>query len=253
MGFKLGKLAPKAHPNTLLFGSFWHSGLEPVAPPPVKRAWEYDPKILAAGWGMYANDSCSCCTCAAKAHVIMAATANVGNLVVPEPAEIMALYQSLSGYNPATGQNDTGLAMTDVFDHWFKNPIAGQKLLGWVKIDVKNRTHFEQCINLFGTCDVGVQFPQSAEDQFANNQPWDIVGRDGGILGGHDVPYLGYGSEGETCITWGRRQQCGIPWFQTYADEGYGLIMEGWFDTAGKTPSGFDSDALWKALQALKA
>ena len=251
MDRKFGKLAPKEHPKTLRFSLFLTG--EPIPPPPSKRAWEYDPKILAAGWGMYSNDVCGCCTCAAKGHVIMAVTANAGALVIPDPAEILSIYERLSGYNPTTGANDTGLAMTDVFNYWLENPIAGQKLLGWVQIDVKNRAHFEQCVNLFGACDVGVQFPQSAESQFANNQPWDIVDPDGGSLGGHDVPYLGYGREGESCITWGRREPCSIPWFERYADEGYGLIMENWFDTAGLSPSGFDKDALWKALQALKA
>ena len=246
----LGKLPPKAHRNTLLFSSFLTG---PIPDPPAKRAWEWNPKILEHGWGMYANDVCGDCTCASKAHIIMAATANVGEMVVPSEGEITALYSRLSGYDPNTHANDSGLALTDVYDDWLKNPISGLKLLGWVQIDQSDRTHFEQCVNLFGACDTGVQLPQSAVDQFSSGAAWDIVENDGGILGGHCVPYLGYGSEGQSCITWGRRQPCGIPWFQKYCDEGYGLIFEGWFDTAGKAPSGFDRDALWNALQALKS
>lgn len=183
----------------------------------------------------------------------MAVTANAGSLVVPDPAEIMGIYENLSGYNPATGANDTGLAMTDVYDYWLKTPIAGQKILGWLQIDQSNRAHFEQSVNLFGACDVGVNLVQSDIDQFNSNQPWDVESAlPPPSIGGHDIPFLGYGSEGESCISWGRRQPCGIPWFQQRADEGYSVILESWFDTAGKSPVGFDRDALWNALQALK-
>ena len=241
---KTGKLAPKPHPRTLYLANFLRGPAIPPAPP--KKAWEYDPEILRAGWGMYGNDVKGDCTLASKAHIIMAVTANAGSLVIPDPAEIIGIYDRLS-------PNDTGLAMTDVYDYWLKNPIAGQKILGWVQIDHTNREHFEACVALFGACDVGVQLPNSAQQQFEEGQPWDVVPDDGGIDSGHDIPYLGYGSEDETCITWAKRQPCGIPWFQKYADEAYGVILESWFDTAGIAPSGFDKDALWNALQALKS
>jgi hypothetical protein len=242
---KLGKLAPKPHPKTLSLASFFKDEVPAVPPPPPKRAWEY--AIPDDAWGMYGNDVRGDCTLASKAHIIMAVTANAGSLVIPDPAEIIGIYDQL------TGGVDTGLAMTDVYDHWLTNPIAGQKILGWVQIDHTKRKHFEACVALFGACDVGVQLPNSAQQQFEEGQPWDVVPDDGGLDGGHDIPYLGYGSEGETCITWAKRQPCGIPWFQKYADEAYGVILESWFDTTGTAPSGFDKDALWNALRALEA
>lgn len=242
---KLGKLPPKHHPKTLSLASFLKSEGPASITPPKKRAWEY--VIPDSQWGMYGNDVKGDCTLASKAHIIMAVTANAGSLVVPDPAEIIGIYDRL------TGGFDTGLAMTDVYDYWLANPIAGQKILGWMKIDHANREHFEVCVALFGACDVGVQLPSSAQQQFEQRRPWDVVPDDGGIDGGHDIPYLGYGSLGETCITWAARQPCGIPWLQKYADEAYGVILESWFDTAGTAPSGLDRDALWNALQALKS
>ena len=51
-----------------------------------------------------------------------------------------------------------------------------------------------------------------------------------------------------------KRQATGIPWFQRYADEGYGIIWDDWFDTStGIAPNHFDRDQLWEDLQALKA
>ena len=240
---KLGKHAPLPHPKTLAFASFFRSPELPAPPP--KRAWEYHPKLEQAGWGMYANDVKSSCTLASKAHIIMAATASAGNLVVPSESEIVGIYDSLS-------PDDSGLAMVTVYDYWLHNPIAGQKLLGWLQIDHKNLENFQLCINMFGACDVGIQLPRSAMEQLDRNQAWDVVGTDGGILGGHCVPYFGYGREGETCVTWGKAQPTGKPFFGKYCDEAYGLILEGWFDQTHHTPSGFDIDALWAAVKAMR-
>lgn len=252
---KLGKLAPKPHAFSLTFEHFL--GAEPLVPnPSSKRAWEY--VIADSAWGMFDNDRIGNCTCASKAHIIMAVTANQGSLFTPTVEQVDALYSAVTGYDPSQTQEngynptDNGAVMTDVYDYIYKNGFAGRKLLGWVKIDHTNRIHFEQCVELFGACDTGVQLPNSAMQQFNADQNWDIVADDGGIDGGHCVPYLGYGSLGETCITWAHRQPCGIPWFQKYCDEAYGLIWEDWFDTTDVAPNHFKKDELWNALQALK-
>jgi hypothetical protein len=248
MAGKLGKLAPKPHPKTLLLSKYLRGGVLP--PPSPLRAWEYVKPPIS--WGMFGNDSIGDCTCAAKAHILMCVSANTGTLIVPTVDEVVAMYSAISGYDPVTGNNDNGCAMTDVMDYLLKNGLHGRKILGWVQIDQANRTHFEQCVELFGACDVGFSVPQSAVDQFDSGQPWDIVDPDGGIVGGHDVPYLGYGRQGETCITWAKRQPTGIPFFAKYVDEGYGIIWEDWFDVNKFAPNHFNQDQLWADLQALK-
>ena len=247
---KLGKHAPKPHPKTLMFAKYLKDAALPA--PPAKRAWEY--VIPDSKWGMYGNDTIGDCTCASKAHILMAVSANAGSLIVPTLDQVIGLYSAVTGYDPATGANDNGAAMTDVYDYILKNGFAGRKIEGWVQIDQTNRQNFALCVELFGACDVGVQLPNSAMKQFENDQPWDILADDGGIDGGHCVPYLGYGSQGETCITWAKRQPTGIPWFAKYCDEAYGILWDSWFDeNTGLSPNKFDKDALWADLQALKA
>ena len=244
---KPDKLPPKPHRNTLLFSKY----LGDVLPPPsLKRAWEY---VVPDGkWGMFGNDVYGDCTCASKAHILMAVTANVGSIVIPTDQQVLEMYSAVSGFNPTTGANDDGAAMTDVNAYLLTHGLAGRKALGWVQIDHANRTHFEQCVELFGACDVGVNLPTSAMDQFNAGEPWDVVADDGGIDGGHDIPYLGYGRDGQTCITWAKRQPTGLPWFAKYADEGYGIIWDDWFDTTNVAPNHFNKDQLWADLQALK-
>jgi|SRR5665213_258515 len=248
---KLGKKPPKFNAKTLDFARFLKAPV-PLPPPLAKRAWEY--KIPSNAWGMYGNDTIGDCTCASKAHILMVVSANAGHLITPPLADVIEMYSAVSGYDPSTGANDNGAAMTDVNDYLLSHGLSGRKVLGWVQIDQTNRTHFEQCVALFGACDVGVQLPNSAMTQFNNGEAWDIVKNDGGIDGGHDVPYFGYGSQGETCVTWAQLQPTGIPWFMKYVDEGYGIIWDDWFDTTtNMSPSHFDRDGLWFALQALKA
>ncbi len=249
---KRGKLPPKPHRCNLPFEKYL--GVDLPKPSPV-RAWEY--VIRDDAWGMLGNDTIGNCTVVSKAHILMAVTANtygIGGIIIPTLDEVISLYSAITGYDPKTGANDNGAAMTDVNDYLLKNGLAGHKLLGWVKIDHTSRVHFEQCVELFGACDTGVLLPDSAERQFDAGQNWDLVSPPDPGQDGHDVPYLGYGRQGETCITWARRQPCGISWFTQYADEGYGLIWEDWFDThTGISPSHFDRDQLWEDLQALKA
>jgi hypothetical protein len=250
MNFKLGKLPPKPHLFSLPFDKYLGTALPPPSP---TAAWQ--DAVPDSQWGMYGNDQIGDCTCAAKAHILMAVTANAGQgIVMPSLDEVIAMYSAVSGYDPRTGANDNGAAMTDVNAYLLQHGLAGRKILGWVKIDHTSRVHFEQCVELFGACDVGVHLPEFAEEQFDHDQPWELSPNNGPIAGGHDVPYFGYHKQDESCVTWGRVQLCSLDWFQQFADEGYGLIWEDWFDThTGLSPSHFDRDQLWEDLQALKA
>jgi hypothetical protein len=250
---KLGKLPPKLNPKTLLFRNY--QGTDPLPIPSVKKAWEY--AIADDAWGMFGNDAVGNCTCASKAHILMTVTANAGKIIIPTLADVMSMYSAVTGYDPTKTQpdgsnpTDNGAAMTDILNYMLTNGFAGRKILGWVQIDQTNRTHFEQCVELFGASDTGVQLPVSAVTQFNAGQNWDLVSPDGGIDGGHDVPYLGFGRAGETCITWAHRQPGNIGWFTTYCDEAYGIIWDDWFDTNDVAPNHFKKDTLWADLKAL--
>jgi hypothetical protein len=249
MALKLGRLAPKPHLKTLLLSRYL---LPDLPPAPEKVYREY--KVPADTWGMYGNDSIGDCTCASKAHTMMMMTAHTGKMFVPDPADIIAAYSAISGYDPATGANDNGCAMTDVLAYWQTTGIAGHKILAWAAVDPSNVDMIHQAIYIFGAVDVGVNLPQSAMDQFQAGQPWDVVADDGGILGGHDVPYYGYGSEGETCVTWAKTQQSGRPWGAKYIEEAYVVITEDWLNQAdGLAPNSLNLDALKQDLKVVAA
>lgn len=247
--FKLGRLAYKPHPKTLRLSKYIKSGALPD--PPVLRAWEY--KVPADQWGMFGNDRYGDCTCAALAHLLMAWTSQVGTLVVPKDDDVVSLYSSVAGFNPKTGANDNGAAMTDVLSYVQQNGFAGRKILGWAALDISNLNHFEIGLDLFGGVYSGVNLPRSAMEQFSAGKHWEVLANDGGIEGGHAIPFLGYGRLGETCVTWAKLQPCSRAWGAKYIEESYVIISEDWFDATGKTPGQIDKDALWADLKLLAA
>jgi hypothetical protein len=246
-GMKLGRNPKKFNAKTLMLSKYLLPDL-PEPPAKVYREW----KVPASAWGMYGNNVCGDCTLAAKAHILMMMTAHTaGAMFVPDPADIIAAYSAISGYNPATGANDNGCAMTDVLDYFQTTGIAGHKILGWAAIDSAS---MHQGIYIFGVVDVGVNLPNSALNQTQAGQSWDVVPDDGGIAGGHDVPYFGYGGSGATCVTWGATQPSTNAWDEKYIEESYVILTQDWLNNAsGLAPNTLNLDALTADLAAIKA
>lgn len=246
--FKLGKLAPKEHPATLLLKDY----VSAVPAPPAKVYREY--MVPAQGWGMYANDEIGDCTCACIAHMEMLMSEHaLGAVIYPLQEDVVKLYSTVSGYDPATGLNDNGAAITDVLEQWRTKGLSGRKILGWAQIDHTNIEAVKQAIWLFGAVDIGVNLPKSAMDQFQGGKPWTLVANDGGIEGGHSFPLFGYGSQGCNGNTWATRW--GIDWdaFLKYCDEAYAVVTQDWITNLGRTVSGFDLAQIQADLNMLKA
>lgn len=250
MAGKLGKLAPKSNAKTLQLAKYT-ANIIPDEPEKVFREWRIPPN----GWGMYGNDIYGDCTCACPAHMEMLWTEHSNGLYVPSEESILAAYSAVTGFSVGPPPvNDNGAAITDVLDYWRTTGIAGKKIVGWAQIDQTNVKAIKQAIWLFGGINIGINLPNSAMTQFDQNLPWVILPNDGGIDGGHCIPLEGYGSEGTSCITWGRRQGMNWDWFLKYCDEAYAVITMDWIiQNTGKTPSGFDLATLEFDLNALKA
>jgi hypothetical protein len=254
--YRLGKLPVKFHPKTLSFSKFL---LADAPPPPARVFREY--RIADNNWGLYHNDTVGCCTCAAVAHMLMLVTAHTGKMFVPDPADVIAMYSAITGYDPsqtdAQGNNptDTGAAITDVLAYWQTTGLASHRILGWATLDPHNTQHREQAIYMFGANDIGVQLPAVAQQQFSDGEAWDVVADDGGIEGGHSVVEMGYGADGTDVCTWGNGQQkVTSAWNAKYQDESYTVITQDWIDQAdGLAPNGMDLAALQAALNEIKS
>ena len=247
MAFKLGKLSPKFHPKTLKFSNYLLAGAPP--PPPEKQFWEY--KIDPRNIQMFGNDSIGDCTCAGIAHLLMLVTAHTGKVVIPELQDVLDFYSAVSGYDQKTGANDNGAAITDVLDRWQTVGLSGHKILAWAQIDHKNLTAIHQGIHIFGGLDVGVQLPESAQQQFPKN--WELV-NGSPIEEATALSEAGFGATGSNYQTWGKGdQKASNEWSAAYRDESYCVLTQDWVNNAtGLAPNTLNMDALVKDLALLK-
>jgi hypothetical protein len=170
-------------------------------------------------------------------------------------AGVLSDYSAVTAFTPNNQTTDQGTDM--------QVAAAYRQKIGLVdafgnrhKIDAYsalNRGDVDQIASaawLFGAVGIGVQCPSSMQVQFQAGQPWSIVPGDT-IVGGHYVPLVGRNSAGNfVVITWGRLQAVTPAWLETYCDEGIAyLSLEVLNKTSGKTPEGYNLDALTQYLR----
>jgi hypothetical protein len=202
-------------------------------------------------WPMGHNDSCGDCTIATEQHAIeIVSTYGQGKTTTIGDDVVLAKYEALSGYDPATGANDTGLVVQDVLNDWVKNGIGGHKALAFAQVDLSNAAEVKAAIAIFGWVYLGINFPASAMDQFNAGKPWDVV-KGARIEGGHAVPLGYYDSSKYKAVTWGRPQDMTLAFFQKYAEECWAVITPEWLSTVGTSPTGLDLYGLGQDLSSI--
>jgi len=245
---KLGKLPPKHDPRVHAFAKYVATDLP--APTPVD--WIGN----VSSFGAMLNDQIGCCTIASKGHGLQIVTKNARIEFTISDAQVERYYQVIDGYDPSNPATDQGGVISDVLAWIAKHKFAGHALGGYCTVDPKNDIHINQAIALFGDLDVGVALPISAQNQ----DVWDVPdGQDltgdwvPGSWGGHDISIHAFSANGDlTCITWGAPKVITRKWFKTYCDEAYALLWAAWIENGGKSPSGFDYDALAVDFAAIR-
>jgi hypothetical protein len=175
-------------------------------------------------WGVMANDELGDCTIAGLAHSIQVATANTGSMVTPTDTEVIAGYGHYCGYVPGNAFTDQGGVELDILPQVERDGFAGQKLLGYISPDPKNRREVAQAIAMFGNVYMGAVLPISAQTQ----KVWDVEGNDGGEWGGHCMIAPKYDPTGVTFVTWGALKKATWDWWMKYVDECHVLLWDSW-------------------------
>jgi hypothetical protein len=242
---KLGKLPPVHDLRTKSFGDLVHKfGL--VAPPYYRVDWSR--KLNVPALGTLLNTRLGNCTCASKGHDLQLWTAWTGVQASVTDAEILRMYEAISGYN-GTPQTDKGATILSALQWWNHNPIAGVTLDGYAGVEPGNITAAKTAIWNFGSLDIGLLLPNTCLDQVT----WRYVQSTGagapGSAGGHDVSVIGYDDHAQLCtlITWGHTKQMSYKFFEVYCDEAWALACKSWVLASNHlTPS----DINWTALLA---
>lgn len=235
---KLGLLPRKVDQRTLTGADY----IDPkMAVPPASV--DYTQGIT--DWGMFLNDKIGCCTCSAAPHMRKIWSKLVtGTEVSDVDADVLKAYEDVTGYDPATGQNDNGANEIDVLNYWRKTGIGGEKILAFVALPVTRHLFIQIATWILAGIYIGVSMPLSAQAQVGGL--WDVTDPTSpdaaaGSWGGHAVPICGYSPEGLTVITWGQEQKMTWRWFDAYCMEAYAAIPSEYEAFALKaSPQGFN-------------
>lgn len=251
----LGRKPAVHDERTLMFASYVDDA---VVLPEIPAAADYAAAVPA--WPMYCNDRFGDCTCAAVGHMVQAWSAAAGREVTVTDDDVLALYWQTG--HPAGepcdpgGATDDGRVELGVLNYWRNEGLrTGDRIEAYVSVDPRNHDHVRAAIYLFGGVYTGIALPKTAQGQ----NVWDVVG-DGKTgdsepfsWGGHAVPYLAYTEAGDfVCITWGEGVRLTGAFHEAYTDECYAVISPD-FLVDGKTPAGFDLEALKTDLEAIRA
>ena len=249
---KLGKLAPKKLLSTPAFGDY----LDKVNTwPAVKpRGWEY--AVAPDKLDILGNDQYGDCVIAAMMHYAQAETANTSNPLTPNTQLTLETYTAITGFDQNDPDTDQGTCWTDALAYWKAHgiPLLNAKgkevihqILGWATLDLGSIAQQRYACDLFGGTLMGIQCPQSAEDDTSN---WTYNPKSP-IIGGHGINREGQGGAGWHIGSWGMWIPGTWEFSLKLADEDYAVVTPAWVDTTGQTPSGLDLNGLLAAMKAL--
>jgi hypothetical protein len=223
------------------------AALDPLGSPPVASN-DYISAVTVP-WGVMGNDDVGDCTIADCGHSLMLRTANNGQIVVPTTQQILDLYSNLSGWSPSNPSSDNGLDESTVCAYMVSTGLLGHKADATGSVDPWNFDHLKWCIQLFGSCRIGLNFPAYAVDLFDAGKVWDISTTGDQSTDGHDVPLVDYRNGYFTCVSWGKLQMMTPAFLNHYIEEAHSELYFDWIKSQGEAPSGFSLIDLTAKLQ----
>lgn len=248
--YKLGKLP--ARPNAVTFSLHTYLKKPPTAPA------EFGSQATVKTWGMLGNDQYGDCVLAGgdHEHLMWTHATNQPDATFTDKTALSD-YAALTGFNPADPNTDQGTDMAKAAAYRRKTGLIDakgkrHKVAAYLAIrNYTNTAELADAAYLFGAVGVGIQFPDTAMQQFNAGKTWDVVSGSH-IEGGHYVPLVGRLSSGNfLVVTWGKVQQVTPRFLTKYVDEAITYLTPEWVNTTGKTLDGFTLPQLQQDLAAL--
>lgn len=247
MAFKLGRKAPDYRKPRLWAEDYYKVSELPSFKPSVDYASE------VGNWPMYMNDTIGDCTIAGIGHMVGAWSRYAGGTEVVLTDDIIeAAYEVVGGYVPGNESTDNGCQMSDVLAYAQQYGIGGHKVTAFAQIKEVTELTLNQALQVFGSVYLGINCPQSAEDQFGKG-PWTYV-KGSPIIGGHCITLQKFqqNARGDyTIITWGAEQAMTLEFARTYIEEAWVALSPDWLTSNGNTITGLDVAALTADMSAL--
>lgn len=242
---KMGKLPPVYSAKSLYLGDYTDiSTLEKEVPDVVDMsAW------TQAGVPMLGNDVAGDCGPAAILRILKQILAAVGIDYEPTVDDAFTIYTAITGYDPATGANDTGVNLLDVLHYMKTTGINGHTIAGYANVSIHNFGLQHIALGLFGNLYEGWALPQALQNE---NYPttWAVNGRGPawgvGSLGGHATSrtYSDRVQKITETATWNENVTVESSFRSRFQDELHVIFSNEWIESSGNAPNGFAKDKL---------
>jgi hypothetical protein len=216
MTYRLGRLPEKKDARTIKFKNILNKKAIP-------DSFDVDSKYPSlVDNRMFMNDKYGCCVISGRAHQTL-------RFEEFEQKQLINILDEevKNQYFSETGGADSGLVMVSSLNAWRKGWKVGDKtynIFAYARINENDHEEVKACTYLLNGVYLALGVPQSAMDQWANSQTWEVIQNDGGIVGGHCVYMVAYNSIGPVVVTWGARKQMTWAFWDKYVDEVYGII-----------------------------
>lgn len=202
-------------------------------------------------WGMLLNDQLGDCTAAGLLHLLVSMTTYAGDPIAPADPDALALYERF-GYQPGNPSTDQGANEQDVLQSAVSNPVCGEEVSLFGQVDVQDQEEVELALATFGPLYLGIDCPQSMQEQFGAGQVIDYV-PGSPIEGGHCIILVGVDVDYLYVVTWGQCVKMTWAFWQNYIEEAWVIVSKAWLEANGSTPSGFNLTTLQAAFASLPA
>ena len=198
--YKLGRRPPDYRKPRLWLEDYAIGAL-PTPVYPLDRA-------VGTSWPMYLNDTLGDCTIAGLGHMVGAWSkiihGTAGEVLFTNDV-IEAVYSAVGGYVPGDPNTDNGCVMSDVLAYWQSTGVSGHKISAYAQLSDTSEASLNWALKNFGSVYLGINCPQSAQQQFGN-APWTYV-KGSPIAGGHCITLQSNASAGVYGFTtWGALQ-----------------------------------------------
>jgi len=203
---------------------------------------------------MYGNADYADCVWAMIGHAIQVETYFNWGASAEQTVTTNALlkgYHDVTGFDPNDPSTDQGTNIQEALDYWRKTGIVRadgsvDQILAFAEIDHTDREMVKHAIDIFDVVLVGVNLPQSAEDQFNQKKPWTLV-KGSPVLGGHAILDGGYntvnsaGALEHLDATWGNDTKIEEDFWNECVEETWVVITKNLMARNGGTgPRGFN-------------
>lgn len=167
---KLGGKPPRIDKRTIKMTTL----LRPELLPPLPDAYDLDAVLGVKDSFVFANDKLGDCVIAGRGHWTLRAES------LEQKQQIAITDKEVTDeYFKESGGADSGLVMLDSLNKWRQDgwDIGGKTYTidAFASIDCKNHDEWKYCIYLLSGVYLALALPITAQSQFSQGQPWDIV------------------------------------------------------------------------------